>query len=59
MVNATGAAFSEAELGLFEVIALFIGKSVQVIQLQGLLASRLTGIRTTWRASWRVRFSRK
>lgn len=40
VVNATGAVFSEAELGLFEVIALFIGKSVQVIQLQGLLASR-------------------
>jgi len=40
VVNVTGADFSEAELGLFEMIALFIGKSVQVIQLQGLLASR-------------------
>jgi signal transduction protein with GAF and PtsI domain len=40
VVNVTGTTFSEAELGLFEVIALFIGKSVQVIQLQGLLASR-------------------
>lgn len=40
VVNVTGAAFSEVELGLFEVLALFIGKSVQVIQLQGLLASR-------------------
>lgn len=40
VVNVTGTAFSQAELGLFEVIALFIGKSVQVIQLQGLLASR-------------------
>jgi len=40
VVNVTGTTFSKAELGLFEVIALFIGKSVQVIQLQGLLASR-------------------
>lgn len=40
VVNVTGTTFLEAELGLFEVIALFIGKSVQVIQLQGLLASR-------------------
>ena len=40
VVNVTGAAFSEAELHLLEVTALFIGKSVQVIQLQHLLASR-------------------
>lgn len=40
VVNVTGAAFSEAELNLLEVVALFIGKSVQVIQLQHLLASR-------------------
>ena len=40
VVNVTGAAFSEAELHLLEVVALFIGKSVQVIQLQHLLASR-------------------
>ena len=40
VVNVTGAAFDEAELHLLEVIALFIGKSVQVIQLQHLLASR-------------------
>ncbi len=40
VLNATGVAFSESELGLFEVIALFIGKPVQAIQLQGLLASR-------------------
>lgn len=40
VVNVTGAAFSETELHLLEVMALFIGKSVQVIQLQHLLASR-------------------
>jgi len=40
VLNATGAVFSEAELALFEVVALFIGKSVQAAQLQGLLASR-------------------
>ncbi|NNG24191.1 GAF domain-containing protein [Telluria aromaticivorans] len=40
VVNVTGAAFSESELHLLEVMALFIGKSVQVIQLQHLLASR-------------------
>jgi signal transduction protein with GAF and PtsI domain len=40
VLNATGAVFSEAELALFEVMALFIGKAVQVGQLQGLLASR-------------------
>lgn len=40
VLNATGVAFSEAELQLFEVLALFIGKSVQVIQLQRVLASR-------------------
>lgn len=40
VVNVTGAAFSEGELQLLEVMALFIGKSVQVIQLQHLLASR-------------------
>lgn len=40
VVNVTGAAFSEAELHLLEVVALYIGKSVQVIQLQHLLASR-------------------
>jgi signal transduction protein with GAF and PtsI domain len=40
VVNVTGAAFSEAELQLLEVMGLFIGKSAQVIQLQHLLASR-------------------
>jgi signal transduction protein with GAF and PtsI domain len=40
VLNVTGAAFSEGELQLLEVTALFIGKSVQVIQLQRLLASR-------------------
>ena len=40
VVNVTGATFSESELHLLEVMALFIGKSVQVIQLQHLLASR-------------------
>ncbi|QOY94693.1 GAF domain-containing protein [Massilia sp. UMI-21] len=40
VLNVSGVAFSEAELQLLEVIALFIGKSAQVIQLQGLLASR-------------------
>ena len=40
VVNVTGAAFDDTELHLLEVTALFIGKSVQVIQLQRLLASR-------------------
>ncbi|MEX5745738.1 GAF domain-containing protein [Massilia sp. X63] len=40
VLNVSGAAFSESELQLLEVTALFIGKSVQVIQLQRLLASR-------------------
>ena len=40
VVNVTGAAFDDTELHLLEVMALFIGKSVQVIQLQRLLASR-------------------
>ncbi|VXC19660.1 GAF domain-containing protein [Massilia sp. 9I] len=40
VLNVTGVAFSEGELQLLEVTALFIGKSVQTIQLQGLLASR-------------------
>ncbi|MCC2955072.1 GAF domain-containing protein [Massilia sp. IC2-477] len=40
VLNVTGVAFSETELQLLEVTALFIGKSVQTIQLQGLLASR-------------------
>lgn len=40
VLNVTGAAFNENELQLLEVTALFIGKSVQVIQLQRLLASR-------------------
>ncbi len=40
VVNVAGAAFSETELHLLEVMALFIGKSVHVIQLQHLLASR-------------------
>lgn len=40
VVNVTGAAFSETELQLLEVMGLFIGKSAQVIQLQHLLASR-------------------
>lgn len=40
VLNVTGVAFSESELQLLEVTALFIGKSVQTIQLQGLLSSR-------------------
>ena len=40
VVNVTGSAFDEAELHLLEAMALFIGKSVQVIQLQHLLTSR-------------------
>lgn len=40
VVNVMGAVFSEAELGMLEMLALFIGKSVQLIQLQKLLASR-------------------
>lgn len=40
VLNVTGVAFSEGELALLEVTALFIGKSVQVIQLQRLLSSR-------------------
>lgn len=40
VINVTGAAFDDVELHLLEVTALFIGKSVQVIQLQQLLASR-------------------
>jgi L-methionine (R)-S-oxide reductase len=44
VVNVCGArgkeAFTEIDLQLLDVLALFIGKSVQVLQLQGLLDSR-------------------
>jgi signal transduction protein with GAF and PtsI domain len=44
VVNLCGArdkvAFNDADLGLLDVVALFIGKSIQVLQLQGLLDSR-------------------
>jgi L-methionine (R)-S-oxide reductase len=38
--HARGDAFNEADLNLLEVIALFIGKSIQAIQLQNILNSR-------------------
>jgi L-methionine (R)-S-oxide reductase len=38
--GAPGAAFSQADLHLLDVTALFIGKSIQVVQLQRLLDSR-------------------
>jgi L-methionine (R)-S-oxide reductase len=44
VVNVCGAqgkdAFTETDLHLLDVLALFIGKSIQVLQLQGLLDSR-------------------
>ncbi|MFC0250940.1 GAF domain-containing protein [Massilia consociata] len=40
VVNVSGSTFSDTELRLLEVTALYIGKSVQAIQLQRLLASR-------------------
>jgi L-methionine (R)-S-oxide reductase len=39
-----GAAFNSTDLNLLEVIALFIGKSIQAIQLQKILNSRFTQI---------------
>ena len=38
--HARGDVFNEADLNLLEVIALFIGKSIQAIQLQNILNSR-------------------
>lgn len=38
--HAGGEVFSQADLNLLEVIALFIGKSIQAIQLQNILNSR-------------------
>lgn len=38
--HAHGEAFSPADLNLFDVVALFIGKSIQVFQLQNILNSR-------------------
>lgn len=40
VANVAGTGFTQADLALFEVICLFIGKSVQVAQLQHLLDSR-------------------
>ena len=40
VANVAGRGFDAGDLALFEVICLFIGKSVQVAQLQHLLASR-------------------
>lgn len=40
VANVAGAGFAQADLVMFEVICLFIGKSVQVAQLQHLLDSR-------------------
>ena len=40
VANVAGKVFTETDLLLFEVVCLFIGKSIQVAQLQHLLASR-------------------
>lgn len=40
VANVAGTGFTRADLALFEVICLFMGKSIQVAQLQHLLASR-------------------
>ncbi len=40
VANVAGKGFTETDLLLFEVVCLFIGKSIQVAQLQHLLASR-------------------
>ena len=40
VANVAGKGFTETDLVLFEVVCLFIGKSIQVAQLQHLLASR-------------------
>jgi len=40
VANVAGQGFTPADLALFEVVCLFIGQSVQVAQLQHLLASR-------------------
>lgn len=40
VANVAGKGFTDADLLVFEVVCLFIGKSVQVAQLQHLLASR-------------------
>ncbi len=55
VLNVTGTAFSEDELQLLEVTALFIGKSVQVIQLQRLLASRFAQMALVREAHERAR----
>ncbi|WP_036252980.1 GAF domain-containing protein [Massilia sp. BSC265] len=42
VLNLSGTGFIASELPLLEVIALFIGKSIQVVQLQRVLESRFT-----------------
>ncbi len=54
VINASGHRFSQADLHLLEVIALFIGKSIQVTQLQRLLDSRFAQLALLQEAQQKV-----
>lgn len=54
VVNLSGTSFHASELPLLEVIALFIGKSIQVAQLQRLLDSRFAQLALLQEAQHKV-----
>ena len=54
VVNASGPSFRMADLHLLDVIALFIGKSIQVTQLQRLLDSRFAQLALLQEAQHKV-----